>query len=181
MGFEFKVVVAGGFAAGKTTLIQAIADADVVGTEVATSGAEAEVKATTTVGVEFGTYRVPGIDEPIDLHLFGVPGQERFAAMWDIIAEGMDGLIVLVDGSRPDTWDEARRVGEHIGRRADRPLVVGVNRTNNDADLASVATAVGQSPEAAVAVDVLDPSSVRNLLVHLLGLLLEQMEDELID
>lgn len=181
MSFEFKVVVAGGFAAGKTTLIQSVSDAAVVGTEVATSGAEAAVKATTTVGVEFGTFKVPVDDADIQLHLFGVPGQQRFSAMWDIIAQGMDGLIVLVDGSRPESWDDARSVASHFAVRTDTPSVVGVNRLVDGLDAGSVAVAVGMPADLAVEVDVLDPASVRGLLVHLLALLLERMDEELID
>lgn len=178
MGFDFKVVVAGGFAAGKTTFIQAISDGDVVGTEVQTTGDEAAVKETTTVGVEFGTFRVPTDDLDIDLHLFGVPGQERFSAMWEIIAEGVDGLVLLVDGSRPETWDDARRVGEHFARTTDPPTIVGVNRADGGLDLVKVADAVGRPDDLVAEVDVLDPSSAKALLVDLLGLLLERMDDE---
>ncbi len=181
MGFEFKVVVAGSFAAGKTTLIQSVSDAAVVGTEVATSGAEAAVKATTTVGVEFGTFKVPVDDADIALHLFGVPGQQRFSAMWEIIAQGMDGLIVLVDGSRPESWDDARGVAQHFASRTDTPVVVGVNRLLDELDAGTVAVAVGMPAELAVEVDVRDQASVRSLLVHLLAILLDRVDEELID
>src|SRR5690349_7409502 len=105
--FEFKVVVAGPFASGKTTFISVISDSSVVGTEAPTSGEDASVKATTTVGMEYGTYEVTDGGLHVVLHLYGVPGQSRFEFMWDIVGEGMDGLLVIVDATDPSTWSEA--------------------------------------------------------------------------
>ena len=74
---EFKVVGAGPFASGKTTLINVISDIPVVGTEVPTTGDEALVKATTTVGMEYSTYATGDDEVEIVLHLYGVPGHRR--------------------------------------------------------------------------------------------------------
>lgn len=177
--FQFKVVVAGPFAAGKTTLIDAISDVPVVGTEAPTSGSEAGVKPTTTVGMEYGTYRVPGDGLPIDLFLYGVPGQSRFRFMWDIVAEGMDGLILLVDASRPDTWDEAATVARTFLADVDHPLVIAVNRFDGDLDRwSALCAAVGTGDAPVVVVDVFDPRSVREVLVELLLLLLERLPEQ---
>ena len=108
----FKVVVAGAFGVGKSTLIRAVSDAAVVGTEAPTSGSEATVKATTTVGMEYGTFTVGRGAGAVELRLYGLPGQERFRFMWDIVAVGADGVLLLVDATRPDTWEDAAAAAE---------------------------------------------------------------------
>ena len=59
-------------------------------------------KTTTTVGIDFGRVSLSG---DMALYLFGTPGQERFDFMWDIVAKGMLGVIMLVDCQRPETFD----------------------------------------------------------------------------
>jgi signal recognition particle receptor subunit beta len=175
--FEFKVVVAGPFASGKTTLISAISDSPVVGTEAPTSGGEAAVKATTTVGMEYGTYEVVEAGLHVVLHLYGVPGQSRFEFMWDIVGEGMDGLVVLVDATDPTTWGEAAEVERHFRAAFDPVSVVAANRAVDRPEL--VAAVRGAIPSAAhVGCDVTDPRSARDLLVELLLQLLDELPDE---
>ena len=125
--FDFKVVVAGPFAAGKTTLIQASSDIPLVGTEAPTSGPESSVKAMTTVGMEYGTLTFAGELFDAELRLYGVPGQDRFSFMWDIMAVGMDGLFILVDAGRPETWSESAAVARHFAGIAHTPTIIGVN------------------------------------------------------
>jgi signal recognition particle receptor subunit beta len=175
---DFKVVVAGPFAAGKTTLIAAISDTPVVGTEQPTSGLEAAVKATTTVGMEYGTYTVADGDLVVNLSLYGVPGQERFSFMWDIVAEGLDGLVLLVDATKPDTWADAAAVGRHFARHRGCPVVVGVNRTDDATVTADVARRLDLGPVSHLPCDPTDASSARELLVELLLLVLEEFDDE---
>lgn len=177
--FDFKVIVAGAFAVGKTTLIAAISDEKVVGTEVQTSGSEATVKETTTVGMEYGTFAVGGDDVEVELNLFGVPGQQRFSFMWDIVAEGMDALLLLVDAQRPETWAEAQAVGEHFQRQRDVPVVVAINRGDAIAE-AVQAVNNGLSLDGAtyVTCDPRDAESARAAVIEVLYLLLDQMDDD---
>jgi small GTP-binding protein len=130
--FTFKVLIAGPFGVGKTTLIQQISGVPVVGTEVATTGREALVKATTTVGIEYGVFHVHDGDIDVELLLFGTPGQERFSAVREIAARGMDGMIVLVDGTDRSTWAGAASLYRTFGANADVPVVVVVNRCDPD-------------------------------------------------
>ena len=178
---EFKVVVAGPFASGKTTLINVISDIPVVGTEVPTTGDEALVKATTTVGMEYSTYATGDDEVEIVLHLYGVPGQRRFDFMWDIVGDGLDGLIVIVDAGDPSTWSEAVDVGRHFVLRHDPPTVVAVNRASSAPDaLARVRGAVPIRGACYVPCEVTDEQSAREVLIELLLLLLERMpEDEI--
>lgn len=175
----FKVVVAGAFASGKTTLIRHITDGTFVGTEVPTSGPEASVKDTTTVGMEFGSHVVGDGDEAVALALYGVPGQERFRFMWDIVAEGLDGLLVLVDATAPDTWPDALAIGRHLHTVRPVPTVVGVGRTGGDPEVvAEVAAAVPLPGAVHMACDAIDADSARDAVVELLLLVLDELTPE---
>ena len=104
---SFKVVVGDAFAVGKSTLIRQVSDVEVVGTEAPTSGSEAAVKASTTVGMEYGTYTVGDDADAVELLLHGLPGQDRFDFMWDIVARGADGFGAVAASrwlAHPRTW-----------------------------------------------------------------------------
>ncbi|MGH3215074.1 MAG: GTP-binding protein [Trebonia sp.] len=100
-----KILIAGGFGAGKTTLVAAISEVRPLLTEERLSSAGAGRddlrgvggKTTTTVAMDFGRIT---ISERLVLYLFGVPGQERFWFMWDELAYGALGAVVLADVRR---------------------------------------------------------------------------------
>ena len=169
--FDFKIVVAGPFAAGKTTLIEAGSDVPLVGTEAPTSGPEASVKAMTTVGMEYGTLTFAGSQFDAELRLYGVPGQERFSFMWDIMAVGMDGLFILVDAARPETWVESAAVAKHFANISRTPTVIGVNQRagqDSGARLSDIESALDIPNAPIVAFNVTDQSEARDALVELL-------------
>ncbi|HLV74923.1 MAG TPA: ATP/GTP-binding protein [Vulgatibacteraceae bacterium] len=103
-----KILVAGGFGVGKTTLVGAVSEIRPLRTEEALTDASVPVddlrgverKTTTTVAMDFGRLTFSG---GVRLYLFGTPGQERFWFMWDQIAYGAVGAIVLVDTRRLTT------------------------------------------------------------------------------
>ncbi|HWJ61913.1 MAG TPA: hypothetical protein VNS19_08070 [Acidimicrobiales bacterium] len=176
---SFKVVVAGSFAAGKSTLIREISDTGVVGTEAPTSGPESLVKDTTTVGTEFGTLTVGDPDDPVELLLHGLPGQDRFRFMWDIVSIGADGFVLLVDAERPDTWDESAAMAAYLLDQVDAPMVVGVNRGRNRPELVTaVGQALGRDDLPLVPCDVTDRFSARELVVELLLLVLDALPED---
>ena len=85
----------------------------------------AAVKAQTTVAMDFGRIT---IDKDLVLYLFGTPGQRRFDFMWEILSEGMLGLVVLVDSTRPETFRETLRIIDFFNSYRPMPYLVAANK-----------------------------------------------------
>ena len=100
-----KVLIAGGFGVGKTTLVGSVSEIRPLSTEEALSAAGTPVdsltgverKSTTTVALDFGRIT---IRDDLTVYLFGTPGQQRFWFMWDELASGAIGAVVLADTRR---------------------------------------------------------------------------------
>jgi signal recognition particle receptor subunit beta len=175
---EFKVVIAGPFGVGKTTLIENTSNVPVIGTEVETTGDEALEKDSTTVGLEYGRFSVDTDAFAIALLLYGTPGQERFRFMWESVSIGADGFIVLVDATRPETWSEAKEALSYFGTEAGRVCVVGANRCEEDSPEQKALQAGLDTSVPIVACDVTDAVSARSLMASLLSELIDAAENE---
>src|SRR5262245_16268671 len=171
-----KMVVTGPFNSGKTQFVGAISEIDVVSTERKISSEAEKVKEQTTVAMDFGRITV---DDDLVLYLFGTPGQRRFDFMWEILAEGMLGFVVMVDSTKPETFREAKSILETFRAYAPTPYVVAANKQDIPeawpAEDLRIALRIDENVKLLPCV-AKDKESVKNVLLELLYAILEEMD-----
>jgi uncharacterized protein len=168
----FKIIIAGGFGAGKTTLVGAISEVRPLRTEENLTSAGVgydnlsgvEGKTMTTVAMDFGRIT---LNQRRVLYLFGTPGQERFWFMWDDLCYGALGAVVLADTRRlADCFASVDYFEKHR-----LPFIVAINCFDGAPryDLAEVRGALDLDPRVpAVLCDARKTDSVKQVLITLL-------------
>ncbi|BBA35613.1 small GTP-binding protein [Methylocaldum marinum] len=121
-----KIIFTGPVGAGKTTAITALSDVPPVKTDQLATDMTKSRKASTTVALDYGMMTLPGGDK---IHLYGTPGQERFDFMWDILTTGGIGLVLLLDNTRADPFQDLRFFLNKFGGFIETTsLVIGVTQ-----------------------------------------------------
>ncbi|WP_433619475.1 GTP-binding protein [Dactylosporangium sp. CA-139114] len=166
-----KILIAGGFGVGKTTLVSAVSEIRPLQTEEVLTNAGVgiddvhgvEGKRTTTVAMDFGRI---SINQDIVLYLFGTPGQDRFWFLWDELALGALGAVVLADTRR---LNDCFPSVDYFERRA-TPFLVAVNCFDGVQrhSATQIAKALDLDPDVPVVLcDARDRRSVKDVLIAL--------------
>lgn len=128
---KYKVIITGPVGSGKSTAVNSISGNDKMLTDAMVSESDQATrlrKKTTTVAMDYTV--VPMKNDDI-IHLYGTPGQERFDFMWDVLAQGSQGLVLLLDNSRNNPFRDLKYYTNAFDKLIKKvPLVVGITRTD---------------------------------------------------
>ena len=130
---RYKIVFAGTMGAGKSQAIATLSDIPVLTTEALNTDTASHQKMLTTVGIDYGEIT---LDQDTVIGLYGTPGQERFNFIWDVIAKGAIGIVILIDHSADNPLQDLEQfmasflpnnkniaIGiTHVDQKMDRPL-----------------------------------------------------------
>ncbi len=169
-----KIVIAGGFGVGKTTLVGAVSETPPVSTEALMTEvsegvddlADTPDKSTTTVAMDYGRIT---LDQGLILYLFGTPGQTRFWFMWDDLVRGALGAVILADTRR---LEDCFPVVDYFELQCNLPFAIALNCFDGQLphSVQSVRDALALGPEVPIVpCDARDSGSVADVLTELVS------------
>ena len=178
-----KIIIAGGFGVGKTTLVSTISEIRPLRTEEVLSDRGTGIddtagvarKTTTPVAMDFGRISFRG---GVSLYLFGTPGQERFWFMWDELAYGALGAVVLTDTRRLVDCFASVDYFEH----RETPFIVAANCFDGarQYEPKDIRIALDLEPDVPIVLcDARQRESVKKVLVTSVSHSLQQRQDRL--
>nr|WP_030277415.1 ATP/GTP-binding protein [Streptomyces sp. NRRL B-24484] len=182
---RLKILVAGPLGIGKTTAIRTLSEiptlhTDEVMTDAAASADDLTLdglrgKTTTTVAIDFGRLTVP--QAKVVLYLYGTPGQRRFLPLWEDIADGAIGALVLADTRRLDQSFEVMDLIEERG--LDYAVAVNTFPTSPDYTLETLRSKLDLDERTPlVTCDARDKNSTLDALIALTAHLISRAGDE---
>lgn len=165
----YKIIVTGPFNSGKTAFVKNGSDIEIVETEKSITTEDRGIKALTTVAMDFGRTEIDGDT----VHLFGTPGQTRFNFMWEILANEMNGFIVLVDATDPPSFPEASELIETFSGFVDVPHLIVATKVDVEGavSIEDVQQGIQAGDTHVIKCVAVDKKSVRTVVAQMLKLL----------
>ncbi|HWS22993.1 MAG TPA: hypothetical protein VN226_00990 [Anaerolineales bacterium] len=171
-----KIVIISSFGAGKTTFIET---AKLLGanTTFQNEKTDPDLKQLTSIATDQCEIH---FDEDMRLYLFGVPSQQRFDFIWEIIENKSHGFIILFDSSKPETFFETRKMIDFVYGKTHAPYIVAANPTNPEFawEEVSIRNALKLSSQIKyVTCDATNRDSVKNTILEMLYEILSKIDN----
>ncbi len=168
-----KILITGPFNSGKSTLIEFVSDEQHTSNDVETTDELAQFKALTTVSLDFGVLHV---DDTLDVHLFGTPGQARFNFMWQTLSKGALGTVFLIDSSNQRAIDEAKQMYQFYRETSTMPIIIAATKQDLSSaqSLASIATTLGVAEESILSCNPCLKDDSKKVIIALLELIIKE-------
>lgn len=175
-----KIIFIGPMGAGKTTAISAVSDIEPITTEADNNDQLSSAKATTTVAMDYGEIVLSDSDT---VALYGIPGQERFAFMWPILAQGAMGAVLLLDDRMEQPQAQLATYLDAFAELAEKgALVIGVGRVSEPVEpRLALYRALLDQRELALPLFVTDVRQKQNVLLLIESLIATAEANQLLD